>query len=106
MLHLGRKTRSASKVEDFSQSTPFKLPNLRAKVACQHCGKLLLEKSLPGHIARLHKEETEEDETRAKRVLQSPKTPNLQMKRLKNNRHLTPQHSLHAQINRLRRGPR
>lgn len=43
------------------------------------------------HISRFHPEDIETDDTRAKRVLQSPKTPILQMKRLRNNRHLTPQ---------------
>ncbi len=43
------------------------------------------------HISRFHAEDIETDDIRVKRVIQSPKTPILQMKRFRNNRHLTPQ---------------
>ncbi|XP_023322546.1 serine/threonine-protein kinase VRK1 isoform X2 [Eurytemora carolleeae] len=81
----GRKTRIKNK------DAQFKLPTANTKIACLHCGKLLLEKSMSRHISRFHAEDIETDDIRVKRVIQSPKTPILQMKRFRNNRHLTPQ---------------
>lgn len=85
LIFLGRKTRIKNK------DAQFKLPTANPKIACLHCGKLLLEKSMSRHISRFHAEDIETDDITVKRVIQSPKTPILQMKRFRNNRHLTPQ---------------
>ena len=83
-----------------SDETQFKLPIID-KVTCTTCGKRLMERSLPRHIANVHKDDLDADsDSEVKRSLResSPKTPVMSLKRLRDQRHCTPQPNQEQEI--------
>jgi len=77
--------------EEGSAAKVFKKPiYTSSKVECSVCGKRMLPRSLQAHLDRFHPEHQHHETESALKRVGSPKTPVLQSKRIRDNRHYTP----------------